>query len=158
MTTAARSYAVEFAMGDVAGFATLVVGPGAAAYWAGLRTPGPLLVLVNDDAVVPPRRAESWEIRAEGLWADANCETPGEHWSFGLEAFGIAFDDADDALTSDVGDRIALGLDIEWEAPDVVHGEVLVGTERIEFDGRGRLSTPAAASPRDLWAALVRPG
>lgn len=150
-----RSYAVEFAMGDVAGFATLVVREARASYWAGLRTAAGF-VLVNDDAVTPPRRADSWEIRAEGLWSDANCETAGEHWSFGLEAFGIFFDDAEEALTSDVGDRIALGLDIEWEAPDVVHGEVLVGAERIEFDGRGRLSLPAAASPAEEWRRLVR--
>lgn len=151
----ARSYAVEFSMGDVAGFATLVVEAGRASYWAGLVGPGERFLLVNDDAVTAPRRPDSWEIRAEGLWADANCETAGEHWSFGLEAFGVAFDDAEAAVTSDRGDRVALGYDLEWEAPDVVHGEVLVGRERIEFDGRGRFESPAAESPAERWRRLV---
>lgn len=143
-------------MGDVAGFATLVVDGGRASYWAGFvdRATG-RYVLVDDDAVAAPRRSDSWEIRAEGLWADANCETAGEHWSFGLEAFGIAFDGPEDALTSDVGDRTALGLDIEWEAPDVVHGEVLVGTERIALDGRGVLELDAAEAPVERWRRLV---
>jgi len=156
MTESTRSYAVEYWSPGLAGFATLVVGRGRASYWAGLLGPGPRFVLVNDDDVAVPRIPGSWEIRAEGLWADANCETAGEHWSFGLEAFGVSFDDADAAVTSDLGDRLALGYDLEWEAPDVVHGDILVGSERIDFDGRGRFESPTAESPADRWRRLVR--
>ena len=33
------------------------------------------------------------EVRADGLWGELMCETPLEHWSYGLEAFGVALDD-----------------------------------------------------------------
>lgn len=105
-----------------------------------------------------PRQPGSLEIRAEGLWADHNCESPFEHWSIGLEAFGVAFADPEEALRSEWGERTALGFDLEFEmdagAVDVggggagyeqaavVHGVVLVGVagrvETIELDGRGR--------------------
>jgi hypothetical protein len=105
--------AFEFWLPDrsLAGFAHLTVGARRAEYWAGLVREG-RYVLVKELDVEPPRRPGSWEIRAEGLWADHNCETPGSHWSFGLEAFGLAFDTAEEALTSEVGDRIALGYDL----------------------------------------------
>ncbi len=67
------------------------------------------------------------------------CETAGEHWSFGLEAFGVRFDDERDAA-NDRGERIAVGFDLEWETPDRVIGEILIGRRRLEFDGRGEFS------------------
>ena len=78
-------------------------------------------------------------VRAEGLWAELVCETPDEHWSFGLEAFGVRFDDEAEAATSDRGERVAVGFDLEWETPDRVFGELLLGRRRIEVDGRGYL-------------------
>jgi hypothetical protein len=37
-------------------------------------------------------------------------------WSIGLEAFGVALDDRDDADRADpYGRRCAVGLDLEWE-------------------------------------------
>ena len=61
-------------------------------------------------------------IRAPGLWLSLTCETPGEHWSVGLEAFALAVDDPDDER----GDLVALGLDVEWEAPGRLTGELVV--------------------------------
>ena len=119
-------------------------------YWAAVAGEGRRLVLVKDLDVPMPRRPDSMEVRADGLWADANCETPFEHWSIGLEAFGLALDDPDDAFGAARGDRVALGLDLEWEAageiiggernygqPSVVHGDVLIGPETIPVDGHG---------------------
>lgn len=104
------------------------------------RLEGPQLgdgvIVVRDDDVRPPR-GRLLEIRADGLWAELVCETPGEHWAFGLEAFGLRFASEEEAATSDVGDRIAVGLDLEWETPDLVHGELLVERARIPFDGTG---------------------
>lgn len=152
-TGAVRSVAVEFWLpdGTLRGFASLAVGRTAASYWAGV-VGGGRMVLVNDDAVVPPRLPGSWEIRAEGLWADHNCETAGEHWSFGLEAFGVSFDSAAEAARPGAfGDRTALGYDLEWDEGKVF-GEVLVGSERIDFDGEGALfiddPTPGSARGR----------
>ncbi len=110
-------------------------------------------LLVRDLEVALPRLPASREIRSEALWADMNCETPFEHWSLGLEAFGVAMDDPDEALGAERGERVGLGLDVEWESvgdvvgaegsydqPGVVHGEILVGgawVEKIAFEGLG---------------------
>jgi hypothetical protein len=99
------------------------------------------IVAVRDHEVPLPR--QGLEIRAEGLWAELWCETPNEHWTFGLEAFGIRLDDADDALRpgGEIGERVAVGLDLEWEtgeAGGIVHGDVLVGRARVAIDGWGR--------------------
>lgn len=133
------------------------------AWWwtclAGDRRP---LVSVRDhDVDLPPGRP--LEIRASGLWAEITTETPFEHWSVGLEAFGVALDDPAEAWLGERGDRTAVGFDLEWEAPEgerglvelpvrpgvgatpnngyrqpcTVHGEVLLGEERLDIDGRG---------------------
>jgi hypothetical protein len=106
-----------------------------------LHLPGVGVVVVRDDEVPAPR-GKALEIRADGLWAELICETPGEHWSFGLEAFGLRFDTAEEAATSDVGDRIAVGYDLEWETPDRVVGDLLVGRETYPLDAHGTFTTP----------------
>jgi hypothetical protein len=93
------------------------------------------IVLVRDDDV-PPSRSGRLEFRADGLWTEAVCETPGEHWSFGLEAFGLRVDAIEDA----VGERIAVGYDLEWEVGDLVHGDVLLGRTTLPVTGRGTLA------------------
>jgi hypothetical protein len=112
------------------------------AFHATVTVPGVGVVAVHDDDVPLPRVPGALEIRAEGLWAEMLCETPGEHWSFGLEAFGLRFDTAEEAATSDVGDRIAVGYDLEWETPDRVVGDLLVGRATIAIDATGTLTTP----------------
>jgi hypothetical protein len=155
--------ALDFARSDgVGGFVRLELRPdeGVAWYWAYLVGPGIGLVVVRDHEVPLPRAG--LEIRTDGLWAELICETPGEHWSFGLEAFGLRLDDPADGLApgGEIGERIAVGLDIEWEiesGPEPragvgeVRGEILIGRERIAFDGVGTLAHTAAAT--DWWAA-----
>jgi len=125
--------------------------------WADLVLPDGRPVLVHDHEI-PMSRSDALTVRAEGLWAEMVCETPMEHWSLGLEAFGVILDDPLDAFEGEVGERVPVGLDLEWEAytppwfapetdPEaggdhyehagIVHGEILVGNETIEFDGRG---------------------
>lgn len=94
------------------------------------------VIVVRDHDVMAPK-GRLLEIRADSLWAELVCETAGEHWTFGLEAFGLRFADEEEAATSDVGERLAVGLDLEWEIPDLVHGEILVGRARVPFDGTG---------------------
>jgi len=104
------------------------------------------VLVVRDHEVLLPRRG--LEIRADGLWAELTCETAREHWTFGLEAFGVRLggtEGADEFLRAggEIGDRIAVGLDLEWEVGDggpprgTVHGDVLVGRASAAIDGVG---------------------
>lgn len=137
--------------GSLGGFVRLALRPGegTAWYWAYLAGPRRPVVVVRDHEVPLPR-GRALEVRGPGLWAQVVCETPLDHWSAGLEASGVAFDDPAEGLRGERGDPVPLGLDLEWEAAGVpaaeeagyaqsaaVHGEVLLGSRRLEVDGRG---------------------
>lgn len=132
---------------------TLDAGHGRAGYLADLEPAGRGRIVVADDAVPLPRPAAGLEVRAEGLWASLYCETPFEHWTLGLEAFGLRVDDEDDGAAGTwadlVGERVAVGFDLDWElrhppAPltdgagytqdGVVFGEVLLERERFDVE------------------------
>jgi len=137
-------------------------------YWAYIVSPEHGLVVVRDHEVPLPR-SDALEVRADGLWAECVCETPMEHWGLGLEAFGVRLDEPGDAYRGEIGERLPVGLDLEWEAatpvydypyPDetrtahyqhagIVHGELLVGRERIAFEGRGERDH--SWGDRDWW-------
>ena len=155
--------------GTLAGFACLTLHPRGAWYWAGLVGDGRPYLLVLELDLAVPRGPRALDIRGEALWADLVCEVAFDQWSIGLEAFGVAFDDPDEAVRSARGDRTGLGFDLGWQADastfdggegayvqtGLVDGEILVGSsgavERIAFDGLG--------SRRHLWgdAALASP-
>lgn len=132
-----ESWLFEVATGDVRLTAELLlVLPSTARLVAILSRTG-LPHLVVRDSELPVPRPPGLEIRAEALWLDLVCEEPLDHWSVGLEAFGILVDDPGE----DRGERTGLGLDLGWErdgdpvelhdgyrVPAVVHGEVLTGT------------------------------
>jgi hypothetical protein len=140
---------------------------GVAWWWTYLVMPDGPLVAVRDHEVPLPRAG--LEVRADGLWAELVCETPLEHWSIGLEAFGVAFDDRSEAWRSEWGDRVAVGLDLEWEAlgppaaargpgpaaegyvqPGMVVGTVLVGEARIDVERPGLRARSWGVS--DWWS------
>lgn len=117
------------------------------------------------DHEVPIPKGRSHEIRTEGLWADYTVETPLDHVSVGVEAFAVGVDDPADVYGDLRGDRVPLGFDLEWETdgdtyaypgvsryeiPCRVHGEVLVGAERIEVDGIGQRDHSWGV--RDWWS------
>ena len=153
----ADTWYFDFAGPDGAGgFVRLSLYPnlGVAWWWTYLLAPPGRLVAVRDHDVPLPRGG--LEVRADGLWAELVCETALEHWSIGLEAFGVAFDDPLEAWRSEWGDRVAVGLDLEWEAAGPpedragpgppaegyvqsgrVIGTVLVGEARIDVDRPG---------------------
>ena len=71
----------------------------------------------------------------------------------------MRLDDPDDALHGEIGERLPMGVDLEWEtdgsgATGSVHGELLVATERIELDATGVLRN-AAAPGHGLAAAAA---
>ncbi len=98
---------------------------------------GPGFLVVRDLEVPPPRRLTVIELRGDGLWTEFTCETAHEHWSFGLEAFGLRVDDPNE----EIGERIAVGYDLEWEIPDQVHGELLVGRSTFPVSTHGAFET-----------------
>ena len=158
----------------IAGFVRLELRDDSARFWTylvGVPDVDGVLV-VRDHEVLLPR--QGLEIRADGLWAELTCETPREHWTFGLESFGVRLDDPADALRAggEIGDRVAIGLDLEWEVgtdgppAGVVHGDVLVGRARFELDGTGSfyddtMPDPArpglAPRPGDMPATVLVP-
>jgi len=163
-----ESYYLDFvdpAQG-VAGYVRLglCVGLGRAWYWACLVGPDrPLVTVIDHDVALPVGR--SLEIRAEGLWADYTVETPLDHVSVGLEAFAVGVEDPSEVYGDLRGDRVPFGLDLEWETnggtyaypgvtryevPCRVHGEVLVGAERLEIDCFGQRDHSWGA--RDWWS------
>ncbi len=139
--------------GSLGGYVRLGLWPqqGLSWFWAALvGDDRPLVTVVDHELPLP--RPLGLDLRAEGLWTSITCETPLEHWSVGLEAFGVALEDPTEAYRRGRGDRTPLGLDLEWETsgpavdhphpegyhhPCVVHGEVLVGSEVITFEGWG---------------------
>jgi len=117
------------------------------------------VLVVRDHEVLPPR--QGLEIRADGLWAELTCETAREHWSFGLEAFGVLLERTDARAEflragGEIGERVAVGLDIEWEVDadgppsGIVHGDVLVGRARHEIDGTGWFYDEGTPDPEPL--------
>jgi hypothetical protein len=133
-------------------------------YTAFLARPGrPLVAVVDLDAPMP-RSSQGLDVRSDGLWCDHVCETPFDHWSVANEAFGVAVDDPGELYGRGLGERVAVGFDLEWEddgeaypypgvtryeVPCRVHGEVLVGDERIAIDGFGQRDHSWGV--RDWW-------
>lgn len=152
--------------GTFGGYVRLGLYPnlGAAWYWACVVGEGRPLITVIDHEVPLPR-AGSTEIRSEGLWATHTIEAPLDHMTLGCEAFAIGVDDPSQVYGDLRGDRVPLGLDLEWETdggtyaypgitryevPSRVHGEVLVGDEQIVFDGWGQRDHSWGV--RDWWS------
>jgi hypothetical protein len=172
-----ESWSFDFATADGAlgGFVRLALRPGEgrAWYWAYLAGRRRALVVVRDHDVDLPR-GRALEVRGPGLWAQVTCEAPLDHWSAGLEASGVALDDPTEAWRGERGDPVPLGLDLQWESegearplggeagyaqPASVHGEVLVGAERIDVEARGWRSHAWGRPPwedGDWWWAGVQ--
>lgn len=149
-----ESWYFDFAAPDasLAGYVRIGLRPSEhrAWFWAALAGADRPTVIVREHDIELPVR--TLEVRASGLWADFICESPMEHWTVGVEAFGIALEDPADVFRGERGDPVAVGFDLEWEAdgparepdgaaryeqPCVVHGEILEGSSRTDFEGRG---------------------
>lgn len=135
-------------------------------YWACLVRPEDLIAVIDDD--VPPRAGNPLELRTHGLWADHIIEQPFDHVSVGCEAFALRLDPPLQMGPEIVGDRVAFGLDLGWETEGEtgpvpvaggyelrceVHGEVLLGDERIDVAGApGRRGHVWGVQPwADAW-------
>jgi len=153
--------------GSIGGWVRLGLYPNMGVAWYHAYAVGPdRRPLAVQDLEVPLPKMGSLELRTHGLWADHTCETPLDHWSLGNEAFALAVDHPADLYHAEPrGEQVPMGLDLEWETdgephhylhttryeiPCRVHGEVLVGDERIELDGWGQRDHSWGV--RDWWA------
>ena len=163
-----ESWYFDFAAPDasVGGYVRLGLYPnlGVAWYWGCLVEEGAPLVTVIDHEVPLPASGSSLEIRTSGLWADHTCEEPLDHWSLGLEAFGLAIENPADILHEARGDLVPLGFELDWdtdgggyeyvvtpryEIPCRVHGIVRRGDQDIEIDAVGQRDHSWGV--RDWW-------
>lgn len=164
-----ESWYFDFATtdGTLGGYVRLGLYPnqGAAWYWSCLVGEDRPLVTVVDHTVALPG-AGSMEVRAEGLWADHTVEVALDHMTLGCEAFAVSLDDPVAMYGDARGDRVPLGLDLEWETdggaylyppgttryeiPCRVHGRVQVGEEAIEVDTVGQRDHSWGV--RDWWS------
>jgi hypothetical protein len=109
-----------------------------------------------------PLATGAFEFRAPGVWVELCCEEPLDHWTVGLEAFGLAIPSAEVVTPASFGDRVPLGLDLDLDtlsAPEGdassfsvevrVHGEVLIAerTYEIEAVGTRRRSVAGVRHP-----------
>jgi hypothetical protein len=148
-----ETFHCDFFAGDASlgGYVTVTLLPNGrfAWFWASLVGEGRRLVTVIDNEAPLPRR-RTLELRTSGLWCEIQVEVPLDHLTVGMESFGVALDEPADVFGSLRGDLTPLGFDLEWETERDpmpladgyelrcrVHGEILVGQERIDFDGWG---------------------
>jgi hypothetical protein len=135
-------------------FATLIALPRQRRswYWAAVVRLDRPYVLCRDDGLAYPSEQRPIELRGEGLWMHAICETPWRHWTVAMEAFAIEFDDPTEVWRSERGDRLGLAFDLEWESNETdvewrrsasydvacsVSGDLQVGDERFFVDAHG---------------------
>ena len=153
--------------GSLGGWIRLGLYPnlGIAWYHAFVVGPDRPTVAVSD-LEVPLPAAPGLEIRTHGLWAEHIGTHPLERWQLANEAQAVAVDDPAELYRpgGPRGDLVPMGLDLEWETDGVphhyghttryeipchVHGEVLLGHERIELDGWGQRDHSWGV--RDWW-------
>jgi hypothetical protein len=123
-------------------------------YWACLVGPDRPLVTVIEHDILMPSSPTSLEVRHDGMWADHVVEDPLEHMSINLESFALQLDDPAEVYGDPRGERVPFGFELDfftdraaylwppvtprYEIPCRVHGDLLIGSERIEFDGWGQ--------------------
>lgn len=171
-----EAWHLDFATADASfgGHVRLGILPnqGVSWVWAAVVGDGRRLVtVVEHEAPIP--RPGALDLRCEGLWTDFVCEEALDHWSVGLEAFGVALDEPDDALRGLRGERVGVGFDLGWETVGEasgdprgaryhldcdVAGEVLVGDEVVTFDGWGSRDHTWGVSDRGGAAATTGAG
>lgn len=104
--------------GGIGGYTGLtVVGDGRSTqYWAAVVRSDEPLVQVCELEGPPLRRAPSLLLKAEGLWADHDCEAPFAQWTVANECFAVALEDPDEVYDRSYGVATPMALDLEWYA------------------------------------------
>jgi hypothetical protein len=116
------SFAFWTADGHTGGYTGLtVVGDGSRTwYWTALVRPDEPLLHVCE-LTGPPLRpgSSSLLLKAEGLWADHDCEVPFEQWTVANECYAVALEDPDEVFARAYGVATPIAFDLEWYATDL---------------------------------------
>ncbi len=107
--------------GLTGGYTGLTVVGGASWYWAALVRPGQPLLHVCDLDGPALRPGSSLLLKAEGLWADHECEVPFQQWTVTNECYAVALDDPDEVFGRAYGVATPIAFDLEWYATDTPH-------------------------------------
>jgi hypothetical protein len=85
---------------------------------AACHRPEQPVVLCKDLEVPLPTVPSVLEIRSQALWSHAICEDPFQHWTVAMEAYALALDNSayERPLADEIGERVGLAFDLEWEA------------------------------------------
>lgn len=102
---------------------------------------GEPLLLVRDDSLSRPRPA-TLEVRGSGLWADLHCHTPMRRWQVNFEGIALALDPADVGV-HEVGDRVPVEFEFEWEAVESPTATPDGYVQRCMADGDAQIGTGA---------------
>lgn len=96
---------------------TLIVRPDGSTWYSAalVRDDGLFLHLCEPDGPAL-RSVDSLLLKAEGLWAEHECESTFEQWTIANEAYAVALDAPDDALGSAYGRPEPIAFDWEWYA------------------------------------------
>lgn len=92
----------------------LVVFCGKQATYTGVLLDTSRQMAVHQPGINAPKKG--WELRDSGIWCEQTCEAADGHWSYGLEAFALDFDDPTSLLGPAMGVRVPLGWELEFEA------------------------------------------
>lgn len=135
----------EAGIGWLGGFVEVTHLPRQRKAWlcAGIVAEGRPYVLCRDHDLAAPADPNTFDLRGDGLWAHAICETPGEHWTVAMEAFAVSFDDPQEALGNEHGDRIGLAFDLEWESERADLTVEAIAEIDDEWGPQGRYATTA---------------
>lgn len=149
--------------GSIAVWLRVAIEPNGARYHAGILRAGDRPIVLAEDEIAHPGRR--WELRSSGLWADHNCESEMDHWSYGLEAFALALDDPEQLVREGVGDRVPIGWELDFEStgeasalvgvdgyaqPGIMHGLLLTIDGETSFEG--------SAVRQHWWGSLAHSG
>jgi hypothetical protein len=144
------AWAPDGAMGCISGHRLL---GRTAWYWSALVQSGqPLLHLTEWQVGV---RTDPFVVKAPEMWAEHHCVAPMEQWTVGNEAYAVALDDPDEAISRGYGTPTPMSFDLEWYATDVPtainDGYEQVGVVHGMVEILGRATVEMAEIPAHRW-------
>lgn len=166
-----EAWAVEWATLDGAsgGFVRIARHHDEHRMWCWLYLVDASGVVAVRDHDVPWARDDHLLARSDALWCEMICEVPGEHWAVNAEAFGVRLDDPDDAWRGEIGVRVPVGLELDFEGTSAVvaheqgerqigtvRGDVLLGADAFFTDAQGEWSYERTATPSFPSTATAR--